>query len=131
MCGGTTGHAFIILDDAGLAKLTGNTTTTIAFAAPPSTTPNYEATDSATQVAIKEAGWHSAIEILYTQEGCKEGLKKLIIKNVPANAIVELEEEELGFELVTPLELMAHIKSNCKIVDCLDVNELMTQRDLC
>jgi len=128
LCGGTTGHAFIILDDAGLVLLAG-TATTRTFAVAPSTTPAYDASDSATQVAIKEAAWHSTIELFHTQEGCKEGLKKLIIKNVPSNAIMELEDEEFGFELVTPLELMQHLESNCEVVDCLDVKELMTQRD--
>ena len=99
LCGGTTGHAFIILDDAGLDKLTG-TATTRMFAAAPSTIPAYDATDSATQVAIKEAAWHSTIKRFHTQEGRKEGLKKVIIKNVQSNAIMELEDKEYGFELV-------------------------------
>ena len=128
LCGGTTGHAFIILDAASLDLLVG-TATTRTFAVAPSTIPAYDPTDSATQVAIKEAAWHSIIELFHTQEGCKEGLKKLIIKNVPSNAIVELEDEEFGFESVTPLELMEHLESNCEVVDCLDVKELMTQRD--
>ena len=128
LCGGTTGHAFIILDDAGLDQLVG-TPTTRTFAVAPSTTPAYDPSDSATQVAIKEAAWLSTQELFHTQEGCKEGLKKLIIKNVPANAIMELEDEEIGFELVTPLELMTHLESNCEPVDVLDVKELITERD--
>ena len=128
LCGGTTGHAYIILDDAGLNQLVG-TPTTRTFAVAPSTTPAYDPSDSATQVAIKEAAWLSTQELFHTQEGCKEGLKKLIIKNVPANAIMELEDEEIGFELVTPLELMTHLESNCEPVDVLDVKELITERD--
>ena len=72
--------------------------TTRTFGVAPSTTPDYEASDSATQVAMKEAGWHSTIELFHTQEGCKEGLKKLIINNVPTNTIIELEDEEYGFK---------------------------------
>ena len=54
LCGGTNGHAFIILNDAGLALLV-DAPTTRTFAAAPSTIPAYHPTDSATQVAIKEA----------------------------------------------------------------------------
>jgi hypothetical protein len=128
LCGGSTGHAFIILDAASFDLLVG-TATTRTFVVSPSTIPTYNPSDSATQVAIKEAAWHSTIELFHTQEGCKEGLKKLIIKNVPSNAIMELEDEEFGFESVTPLQLMEHLESNCEVVDCLDVKELITQRD--
>ena len=47
LCGGTTGHAFIILDAAGLDLLVG-TVTTRAFTVAPSTTPAYDPSDSAT-----------------------------------------------------------------------------------
>ena len=42
---------------------------------------------------------------------------------------MELEDEEFGFELVTPLKLMEHIESGCQVVDSIDVKDLITQRD--
>ena len=126
--GGTHGHAYVILSDAGINKLTG-TNTARTFTAPPNPTPNFDAANTATQITIKELAWNSAVELYHTQEGCLEGLKKLIIKNVLENTIMELEDEEFGFELVASLELMEHIKLGCKVVDSIDVKELITQRD--
>ena len=50
-------------------------------------------------------------EQYYTQEGVIDALKYLILNNVPKETLVEIEDNDTGFENVTPLEMMEHLRT--------------------
>ena len=47
-----------------------------------------------------------ALEMFYTPEGVKSGLRKVIIDNIPEELLVELESDDSGFDEVDPKDTL-------------------------
>ena len=60
------------------------------------------------------------LETYNTQEGFPAGLRKIIIANVPAKILVELENTESGLDEVKPRRLLETIKRRAAPVTCLN-----------
>ena len=52
---------------------------------------------------------------LYTQEGCKDGLKDLIIASIPTEMLVELEGKDNNMTNITVLEMIEQLTTNCAV----------------
>ena len=59
-----------------------------------------------------------------TQEGARAGLHKIIVPNVPAKILVELEGAESGLDEVEPRDLLTTIKGRAALVTVLDAMTL-------
>ena len=127
--GGSHGHAWMVTDTDGFQQLTGDATLTQAKIANPGTVPGIANGDSHATIALKTAELVSQLDAFYTQEGAEAGLRDLIIGRVPKVTIQELDDENFGYTKVTPLELLSHLKDNAEIVDAVELNEKLAQRD--
>jgi hypothetical protein len=128
--GGAVGYAGLLLSDGDYSDLVGASTATtyVPFPKPPETT-TYpaDAEKGALQMLMEQA--QLAKSNYYTQEGCAEALRDLIMKNVPEDAIVELKHAKHGFNKVTAKSLMTHLEVNSRINDVFDKQELLAKYD--
>ena len=69
------------------------------------------------------------LSIAASQEGVETGLWNIIFTGVPRATIEELEDKELGYSKVTPLELLTHLADNAETVDCYKVTAKLRERD--
>lgn len=128
--GGAVGYAGLLLSDGDYSDLVGamTATTYAPYPKPPDTTmyPN-DADKGALQMLMEQA--QLARSNYFTQEGCAEALRDLIMKNVPEDAIVELKHAKHGYNKVTAKQLMAHLADNSRINDVFDKQELLATYD--
>ena len=69
------------------------------------------------------------LEMFYTQEGVKSGLRKVIIDNVPEEILVELEDDDSGFDDVDPKDMIAAVLANATPDTTLEAVDLIKLRD--
>ena len=127
--GGKHGHAWLVKDTAGFQKLTGDASIVQAMIDHPGTVGAIVANDSHATIALKTAQQAERLSAFYTQSGCADGLRDLIIKRVPKPAIEDLEDVDEGWAGITALELLDHLRDQAEIVDVVDVNALLMERD--
>lgn len=127
--GGSHGHAWLIKDEAGYREFTGDATITVAEMTNPGLKATIGANDSHSVIAQKTQELAADNDTYHTQEGVKAGLRDLIISKVPKAAIKELEDEEFGFIRVTPLALLQHLKDEADVVDAIDLNVKLEERN--
>jgi hypothetical protein len=123
--GGKHGYAGLILETTANRTLLGSTTETFTEHRKPGRTASYVATATAGEIAMAKDEHLADREQYYTQAGVKEALKYLIINNVPAELLVEIEDDDTEFENVTPLEMMTHHRTNARVTDVFDKKQLL------
>ena len=69
------------------------------------------------------------LEMFYTQEGVKSGLRKVIIDNVPEEILVELADDDSGFDDVDPRDVIAAVMANATPDTTLEAVDLIKLRD--
>ena len=67
--------------------------------------------------------------MFHTQEGVIIGLRKVIINSVPKELIIELKDEDIFFDKVTPRDLIATVMANATSNTTLKSMELIKLRD--
>ena len=124
--GGAHGHTFLLESNAEHRTRTGGTGYTEATAPDP-----LDFTNVTTNVGIARVREAKAakVETYNTQEGCRTGLRKLLIANVPADCFVELEDPDSGLNLVKPRDLLALLKANAAPVTVTDARALKAARN--
>ena len=81
-------------------------------------------------VLAQEKVNHAAEEGTYhTQEGYYLALRKAIVKNVPLELIVKLEDPKLEFDEVEPRDILELLTSNANLATVLNAKELKELRD--
>ena len=70
-----------------------------------------------------------ASEMFYTQEGVESGLRKVIIDNVPEEILVELADDDSGFDDVDPRDVIAAVMANATPDTTLEAVDLIKLRD--
>ena len=70
-----------------------------------------------------------ANEMFYTQEGVESGLRKVIIDNVPEEILVELADDDSGFDDVDPRDMIAAVMANATPDTTLEAVDLIKLRD--
>ena len=123
--GGKYGYAGLIKSEESYQLLTKSTSDKFTEHAAPDSTPDIEDDDKPEKIERAKAVFARKNEDFYIQEGCKDGLKDLIIASVPPETLVGLEDENNGMANVTVLEMMEHLAANCTVSDCFDVDELL------
>ena len=124
--GGSHGHIFLTEDVAAYTVRTGGTGYTEAVH-----TGAIDFTGAGTnaQIARVKKTRATDLETFNTQESACAGLRKLIIANVPAKILVELEDADSGLDDVEPRHLLATIKKCAGPVIVLDAMTLRLARD--
>ena len=69
------------------------------------------------------------LEMFYTQEGVKSGLRKVIIDNTPEEILVELEDDDSGFDEVDPKDMIAEVMANATPDTTLEAVDLIKRRN--
>ena len=64
------------------------------------------------------------LETFYTQEGVSNGLCKVIIDSAPEELLVELEDDETGFNEVDPKDMIAEVMANATPATTLEAIDL-------
>ncbi len=123
--GGLHGYAGLILNTAAYQKLLNSTTETFIEYVKPTRTAAYTAASTAVEIALAKEDHAADREQFYTQEGVKDALKTLILTKVPAETLVEIEDDDTEFENVTPLEMMTHLRTNARVTDVFDKKQLL------
>ena len=128
--GGKVGHVGLVLSEDGRSALLNDTSAKFTPTPPPRKDgPDIGDNDTPAQVAKATAEWNKSHAEHHTERGCEEGLKKAIVDNAPSSALLELMRETHGLANETVKTLLAHLEANCTPADCVDVDELLTERD--
>lgn len=127
--GGKHGYAGLLLKEELYRKLLKDTTATFTAHTKPSRTATYAAAATAAEIALAKETHAADREQYYKQEGVNDALKFLILTNAPAEALMELEDDDTGFDNVTPLELMDHLRDNARVTDVFDKKQLLNELD--
>ena len=125
---GGGGHGHIFLTEEGLAYTARTGGTGYTEAVHPGAIDFTGATTNAQIARVKETR-ATDLETFNTQEGARAGLRKLIIANVPAKILVELEDADSGLDEVESRRLLATIKKRAAPVTVLDAMTLRLARD--
>ena len=126
---GESGHVYLLLDDNGLSKFTKVIGLTQKRVPNPGTTPLILGNDSHAIIAQKTAKQNSDCDAYYSQEGAYDGLKDQMINNVPKICLQALEDEDTGFLLVTPRQMLEHLQARAEVTDPAQIYTLLTERD--
>ena len=129
LCGGKHGHAFLIRDKKAYEALTGDSTLDPKKMDHPGTVADISNNDSHAAIALKTAQMTAKVGTYWTQEGAADGLRDKAIKSVPKSAIEELEDPTNGFANVTILDILKHLHDKADVVDVLDTNAKLAERD--
>ena len=124
--GGSHGHIFLLDDVTAYTARTGGTGYIEAIQ--PVAIDFTGATTNAEIACVKETR-ATDLETYNTQEDARAGLRKLIIANVPAKILVELEDAESGLDEVKPRRLIAAVKKCAAPATVLDAMTLRLARD--
>ena len=127
--GGEHGHSWLVKDTAGYQKFTKDPSIVQAKIPHPGSIDDIATNDSHATIARKTGKKAELLSTYYTQSGCADGLRDLIIKRVPKSTIEDLQDADDGFASVTALELLNHLKDQADVVDVVDVNALLKERD--
>lgn len=123
---GLHGHMWLLESNADYQA---RSNCTAMAASTPTAHPSYDPNDTSAMIATKKAEHQTLVELFHTQEGCKQGLRQQIVRNVPDDAIIELKDPEYGYANMDPEELMQHLQDNCEAVDTVDLKSLMSKRN--
>ena len=123
---GSHGHIFLIEEDLTYTVRTGGTG--YAKAVHPGAIDFTGATTN-TQIARVKEMRAADLETYNTQESARAGLRKMIIVNVPAKILVELEDAESGLDEVKPRRLLETIKGRAAPATVLDAMTLKNAHD--
>ena len=127
--GGKHGYVGLVKGKEAYAKLVADENAVFKEQAMPADAPQLEKDDTPAQVALKTAEHEAELERFYTQAGCKEGLRDIIVGGAPEAALMALEDDENGLSNVDPVDLMEQLRSYARVTDCIDVGELLEQRN--
>ena len=127
--GGEHGHSWLVKDTAGYQKFTKDPSIVQAEIPHPGSIDDIATNDSHATIARKTAKKAELLSTYYTQSGCADGLRDLIIRRVPKSTIEDLQDADDGFASVSALELLDHLRDQADIVDVVDVNALLKERD--
>ena len=114
--GGNHGHIYLLESTAVYTTRMGGTSYTEVVH--PGAIDFTKATTN-TQIARVKETRATDLETYSTQKGVRAGLRKIIIVNVPAKILVELEDMESGLDKVEPWRLLETIKGRAAPVTCL------------
>ena len=128
--GGQAGYSGFVRNVEDYRVLVNNATASFTGLAEPGDTPTLEDTDTTVIVTRKMAQHRRDQEHYYTQMGAKDGLRDIIIKNAPEEALLPVEDALYGLARVEPLALMTQLKAYARVVDCIDVGELLAKRNV-
>jgi len=123
------GHAWLIKDEAGYQKFTGDSTIVVMEMKNPGLKASIGSSNSYYVIAQKMQELAADNDTYHTQEGVEAVLRDLIISKVPKVTIEELENEAFGFTKVTPMELLQHIQNQADDVDDVDINTKLEERN--
>ena len=123
--GGNHGHIFLVEDTTAYTARTDGTGYTEAVHL---VAINFTGTTTNAQIARVKEKRATDLETYNTQEGARAGLRKLIIANVPAKILMELEDAESGLDEVGPRRLLATIKKCAAHVTVLDAMTIKLAR---
>jgi len=123
--GGKHGYAGLLLNESLYRKLLKDPAATFTPHTKPSRTATYAAAATTAEISLAKETHVADREQYYTQEGVNDALKYLILTNAPTEALVELEDDDTGFENVTPLELMNHLRDNVRVTDVFNKKQLL------
>ena len=125
--GGEYGHIYLL--ENGTAYQQRTTNALPAEVVQLASKPTFDSNATAAEIEQAKFDHAADIEAYLTQEGCRQGLIKLIIDNVPADCIAELADYEYGFQNVQPKALMKHVEEEADAADIEDVETLLKKRD--
>ena len=121
--GGEHGHVGLVLEDAEYRLISnGNAAYVI-----PTNPGAYPATVDPNDAAVRErqVAEHKAEIVEYeTHHGVQNFLRQAIVKAVDPEWLVAIEDENLGFNHLTPLQMLTHLRGVGGTLDEMDVTEL-------
>ncbi len=89
-----------------------------------STTSNIVSEDVSGVIAFKTAETAPKLELYCIKKEAKTGLRELIIKSVPSDALKALDHKDYGFSHITPLELHEHLETNALHDDITHISSM-------
>ena len=87
--------------------------------------PNIKETTALWEQKKLAAVWTSKVENQGRIEATRHGCRQLILHVIPETTIISLKDEDTFYELVTPLDLLAHIAASIGGLEVTDVVTLL------
>ena len=122
--GGKHGHIGIVVNDTKYRVISGGTPFTIPTR--PGAYPDNVSDDDKTRE--KQVAEHKAeIEEYETYRACQAWARQTIVKAVDEEWLLELRDEDIGYQHKTPIELLDHLRDAGGDLNDLEIAELNTE----
>ena len=122
--GGEHGHVGMVIDDAEYITFSRSST---RFVVPTNPAPNPAIVDTDKFIRERQIAEHKAECNEYeTYLGIENCLRRMIVKSIDHEWLAEVESETMGFNHLSPKDLLTHLRSVGGTLDHMDVTELFT-----
>ena len=125
--GGAHGHTFLLETQAEHRRRTRTTTDYIEATLPAEL--SYTGANTAAEIAQRKSDHAVREEQYHTQEGCRVGLLKKIVANVPDALIVQHHDPDSHYDDVEPRVLLATVMDAATPITAVDGRALTQARD--